>query len=369
MKTGRLSFSVAMLFLLVVIPLLGACLWGLPVSRYLEFPPTTQYVEHAPFSPWVFAFLLLGTCLVVLPFVAWDLFHASLDRERIVTAAFFPRWGWAGVILGIVAWVLAWTRQPWCAAVQPHLFSFQWLAYILVVNALKYRKTGECMVTHRTRYWLTLFVVSAVFWWFFEYLNRFVQNWYYEGAEGVGPLEYFLRATIPFSTVLPAVLGTYELLAEGTRTGRGLEGLFSICPRRPRLLAGLALAAAVMGLAGLGIWPDFLFPLLWISPLVIIVGLQGLFGRPTLLSPLADGNWRRVYVLALSALICGFFWEMWNFYSDPKWLYSVPFVHRFQIFEMPLLGYAGYLPFGLECAVIADVFASRKADGRLGTES
>jgi hypothetical protein len=43
---------------------------------------------------------------------------------------------------------------------------------------------------------------------------------------------------------------------------------------------------------------------------------------------------------------------LWNFWSLAKWKYSIPFAHRFEIFEMPLLGYAGYLPFGLECAVV-----------------
>ena len=58
--------------------------------------------------------------------------------------------------------------------------------------------------------------------------------------------------------------------------------------------------------------------------------------------------------LAVGALICGFFWEMWNFWSMAKWVYAVPFVQKFHIFEMPILGYAGYLPFGLECAIIAE---------------
>jgi hypothetical protein len=48
---------------------------------------------------------------------------------------------------------------------------------------------------------------------------------------------------------------------------------------------------------------------------------------------------------------------MWNYFSLAKWEYSIPFVHRYQIFEMPLLGYAGYLPFGLECAVIGSMLA------------
>ena len=55
----------------------------------------------------------------------------------------------------------------------------------------------------------------------------------------------------------------------------------------------------------------------------------------------------------LAGLVCGFFWELWNICSLAKWIYSVPFVDRFHVFEMPLLGYAGYLPFGIECAAAA----------------
>jgi hypothetical protein len=71
-------------------------------------------------------------------------------------------------------------------------------------------------------------------------------------------------------------------------------------------------------------------------------------------SGLRSGDWRRPYLLALAALVCGLFWEMWNYGSLLKWVYDVPFVGRFKLFEMPLLGYFGYLPFGLECAVISD---------------
>ena len=56
----------------------------------------------------------------------------------------------------------------------------------------------------------------------------------------------------------------------------------------------------------------------------------------------------------LSALICGFFWEMWNSLALPKWIYTIPFLNSSpallpaHLFEMPLLGYTGYLPFALE---------------------
>jgi len=72
-------------------------------------------------------------------------------------------------------------------------------------------------------------------------------------------------------------------------------------------------------------------------------------GRPHFLQDLRDGDWRIVVVcLALGALICGFFWELWNYYSFPKWIYHIPGAEFLRVFEMPLLGYGGYIPFALE---------------------
>jgi hypothetical protein len=46
---------------------------------------------------------------------------------------------------------------------------------------------------------------------------------------------------------------------------------------------------------------------------------------------------------------------MWNYKSLSHWEYAIPFVNQFKIFEMPLLGYAGYLPFGLECMAVTQL--------------
>jgi hypothetical protein len=213
---------------------------------------------------------------------------------------------------------------------------------------------------NRTGYFAALFVVSAFFWWYFEYLNRFVQNWHYVNVGNLSPLQYFLFATLPFSTVLPAVLSTNELLSSVPRASGGLDNFVRI--RVPyRKVAGVpGLVIFSAGLAMIGIRPDYLYPLLWVSPLLIITSLQAVMGRQSIFAGIEKGQWRGIYLLALSALVCGFFWEMWNYYSYAKWVYSVPFVDRFRIFEMPLLGYAGYLPFGLECAVVARLFTGEK---------
>ncbi|MFL5356083.1 hypothetical protein [Archangium sp.] len=337
--------------MLLGLPLLGASLVGHPLSRYFEFPPRTHFVQHAGFS-WTAFFLISAFTLGwVVPLLVQAVRQWRRMQVREPLPSAFPWWGWAGVVLGAGAWVLAWTRQPWFESLQAHTFSPLWFAYIAVVNALTYRRTGHCMLLERPRFFLLLFPVSAAFWWFFEYLNRFSQNWYYVGPHLTAG-EYFWAATLAFSTVLPAVLGTQEWLRSFSR----LEGVFAryrlVRFGRPRLTAALVLSTSGLGLALIGLWPDQLFPLLWVSPVLILVSLQELLGERHALSEVAVGDWRLVVTAALASLVCGFFWELWNFHSMNKWIYSVPYVHRFLVFEMPLLGFAGYLPFGLECAAL-----------------
>jgi hypothetical protein len=163
--------------------------------------------------------------------------------------------------------------------------------------------------------------------------------------------------TLAFSTVLPAVLGTYEYLASLTPVKAPFESWHAIptvnSPRMGWLLVGLG----CLGLLLIGRWPTALFFLLWIAPLLIMLGIQIVRTDPTVLTPLVKGNWSPVVLSALAAIICGGFWEMWNMYSLVHWEYSIPYVHTFTIFEMPLLGYAGYFLFGLECLVVVDLFS------------
>ncbi len=339
--------------LLVGLPLVGVMLAGNPVVPYLEFPPLTQIVQHPPFSWPVFVGLSLLVAAVVAPFVVMILGAPKSPHLYLVRARALPWWGWAGVGLVAVAWIFAWTRFPWFAALQSFTFTPLWLGYILVVNALTFKRTGHCMLLDRVGYFLSLLLLGAAFWWFFEYLNRFVQNWYYVGGSELGPVEYFWQATLPFSTVLPAVLGTIEYLESFPRLDEAFCDLWPVQVAHGKPLGWSVLLVASAGLTGIGIWPQYLFPLVWIAPLLIITSLQALAEEKTVFSTLVEGDWRPIWLPALAGLICGFFWELWNSGSFAHWEYHIPYVDRFRTFEMPLLGYAGYLPFGLECVVIA----------------
>jgi len=352
MKTMLFKFFVLALMLLGL-PLLGILLLNKPISPYMEFPPRTIYVQHAPFSPSVFTIYALFILTFIIPLV----FHLLTIRSKKIHAhppqRFpFPLWGWFGIYMGIIAWILAWSRISFLTVVQTHTFTPLWIGYIMTVNALTYKRTGHCMLLDRPRFFLFLFPTSALFWWFFEYLNRFVQNWYYV-IDHFGSLEYFLYATLPFSTVLPAVMGTMEWLLSFNLLDSKFQNLLHFEFSHPKILSWSILFLSGTGLTFIGIYPNYLFPLLWISPLLIIVSLQSILNEPHVFSHIPLGDWRLVLSSALAALICGFFWEMWNYYSFAKWKYNIPFLQRFHVFEMPILGYGGYLPFGIECSVIS----------------
>jgi hypothetical protein len=391
----RLSLAVLSLALILALPVAGGRWAGLPASLWLDFPPQRVVVQHAPYVWGVWVGLALAILAVVLP-VAWRVVHSQAqdddrrvrrprptfptggvsgragppdpprdtqkangcivgEEQRPGGRAKWPVWGWFGLAWMLVAWVVAWTRFPALAPIQRHTYVMVWIGYIVMVLALTQRRAGTCGLTRRPAALAGLAVCSAVFWWGFEFLNRGVQNWFYQNVEGFSSFEYALMATLSFTTVLPAVLGTHDWLATMPRLTAGLEDWVRIRFARPRLAgAGFALAGAV-GLLLLPVFPNVLFPLLWLAPLALLCGLLAAAGEATLFDDLGRGDWRTLVRLSLAAVICGGFWEMWNMYSLARWVYDVPYVGRFHVFEMPLLGFAGYGPFGWECAAVAMV--------------
>lgn len=348
---------ILLLLMILGLPLSGAWLAGQPLKPYLEFPPVPESWKTKSFS-WP---LFVAAALAVVGMVAPLVFRVITEKPHIPVRPLyptsFPYWGWWGVGLVAFGWILAWNRFSWFAPLQPYTFTLLWIGYILVVNGLTLMRAGRCLLVDYPRHILILFPLSAIFWWFFEYLNLFAQNWYYVGgSEPSGGMKDFLISSLPFSTVLPAVLSTRDLLASFPRLSAGLGDYYQVPVPFSRLLPWMALLLGVAGLLGIPIWPAYLFPAVWIAPVLLIVALQTLAGQNTLFSHLKQGDWRPVWLPALAGLVCGFFWEMWNYYSLSRWEYVIPQVHGFALFEMPLLGYAGYLPFGLICLITVEFF-------------
>jgi len=344
----------AYLGIVVLSPLLGAWLSQQPLTPLLNFPPKPLPSYPITFSWAVCVLMTIFITICLLPFLSRNIrSHKQLLSKQTAKPP-FPYWGWLGIGLMILSWVMAWNRFDWFEPLQPFTFSPLWLSYILIVNAVSYRYSHHCLLLDHTKQYLSLFLISAILWWSFEYLNVFVRNWYYVGVNDLSPFRYFIFATLPFATVLPAVLGTAELLNCFPKVSAGLDRFKPVALPGLKNLSIALMVISSLGLAALALWPDKLFFLTWLLPVTLVAGLQSFTEKPGLLLDIETGDWRRIWVLSIAGLICGIFWEMWNFYSFAHWQYSVPFIQRFKIFEMPLLGYAGYLPFGIFCGLFSD---------------
>ena len=272
----------------------------------------------------------------------------NLGSEKIK----FPLHGWLGLILAGLFWFINWTfpgpRTNWG-------FFPMWLGYCLTVDGLVFWRTRTSLLTRSWRNYIGLFVISAPVWWTFEALNLRTQNWIYIGLKFFTPFEYVFWTTLSFSTVIPAVFGSAELIASFDFAKRIKRGPV-IGTDKPTTI-GFFVAGWIM-LVGVLIWPELFFPFIWLSPFFIIEPLNIWLGNRSLADWTKKGDWRPVISLWMGVLLTAFFWEMWNYFSYPKWIYHVPWGGWLHIFEMPLLGYGGYLPFSLELFAIYHLVTS-----------
>jgi len=351
------------LFLLYAAPLAGGLIRGVSFREIYRFPPLVQNAaKQASFSPDIYLLVLLLFFLTWV-FVFWPgIFGFKRLKQRKVStknrrqipqnANIFlrkgPLYAYAGLLLLLVSWILAWGRFQWTSTFSDYLFFPLWLGYIVMMDGVVYARRGQSMLSKATSGFWMLFPLSALTWWYFEFLNRFMQNWWYEGTGSFSPMKYVLYSSLCFSTVLPAVFETNEFLLSFDYLKRSFSRGFVI-KRMDELGAFACLCGGVLSLFVMTLFPQTFFFMMWFAPFLILVGTLRLIQAKTPLRDLTRGVYVQLVSLPLSALFCGVLWELWNVYSMPKWHYSIPFVSGFKLFEMPLPGYSGYLPFGIIC--------------------
>ncbi len=247
-----------------------------------------------------------------------------------------------GIFLVTVAWPLAWAGP---SPFSEHTFFPLWLGYILTVDGLTVRRSGTSLLLRDGRQFALLFAFSIPLWWLFEFANEFLQNWRYLPARHYDPVVYVALASLSFSTVMPAIFVTAELYRTFDPFATARRWI-RIAPSRAGLLV-IAVFGLAMFVASLA-FPDVAFPLVWIGLFLCVDVINALTGGKSITNQVARGRWDTVLVLFAAGLTCGVFWEMWNYWSLPKWVYDVPRVTEPKLFEMPLPGYGGYFPFALE---------------------
>jgi hypothetical protein len=234
-----------------------------------------------------------------------------------------------------------------------------WVGFLLLFDGLltwlRPRLGPGSPARTRPRRFTICFVTSVGVWLFFDWVNfSFIHAWDYHWIEPLTLAHEYTAKFVAFGAISPAMFMTAELCQQ--------LGLRRVGGPALRITRPWQVAMVVVGVPAF-LSPFFLrdpiacFPL-WVSLVLVFDPLNHWLGggtTPTLIGDWRAGRWGRTLALMLGGLTCGFLWEFWNYWAAAKWTYDLPFLvslERHRLFEMPLPGFAGFLPFALECWVV-----------------
>jgi hypothetical protein len=364
-KVYSLFFTILGLFIL---PYIGGYIYykGIFPPDFFAFPQLSAPPKIA-YDPTIFytlAVIELGIAVFIL-FPNWFGWTSiALPPKKEIKKVPLPIWFWVGLIL----WSVTLTFDS--LIVDYPKFLLNWGAiplfwgFTLMLDGWVYVRTGgHSMVAKKPQAVIAIGAAAISGWLQFEYFNFFVdESWYYPKGDLIPPAEFVVYSVIGTSGLFIPAIQWYHLL----RTYDAFNYKYSAGPKLafPKWLQWVILISAAVGMFVAPFFPDDLFFILWYSPLVILSIILTWLKIWTPFTPIKNGDWSYMVLLALSYLIQGFLFECWNYmsgkhmpdgslisYSPDYWIYSIPYVSKYHIFEMPLLGFMGYLPFGVYCVV------------------
>jgi len=287
-----------------------------------------------------------------------------------------------------------------------------WMGYLLLFEGLTTwiaRRRGELAIASiraRPNRFLIAWLTSIPVWCFFDYVNFYhMDAWRYHGLpdEAIGRyIGYF----IAFAAISPGMflaaqvaqhLGCRRMRSDGERRNlawawgitigmsvaltMSVLGMFLVHPPllenvrlTPTATAvmllgpGLAVMAATRSLpwtmaafgGGMVVWAIAIGNgvgnmTLWVGLVFLLDPINAWAGAPSILRDWRAGRWGRTVSLMIGGAVCGFCWEFWNYWAVAKWTYHLPFLgplEQYRYFEMPWVGFQGFLPFAVECWVM-----------------
>ena len=352
----------AMLFL----PWLGGYFYyhGKFPGDFFAYPPL-QPMNKSGFDLLIFSAVafVCAAMTAVYVFPKWFGFkQVEVSAQPKTENVKLPYWFWFGLLCwgGALtflathaknpAWFIHWSDVP--------LF---W-GFVLMLDGWVYKRTGgNSLVAKIPQELIGIGVASMTGWMIFEFLNFFVDdNWYYPWGNILDREEFLLYAFIVSSGLLPLAFEWYLVFISFPKFAKRFSYGKKIV--LGETVKNIILILAFASMFASGLFPDTLFFTLWVSPPIILTIVLNKIGVWTPLDPIGQGNWSPTLLSALTYFVTGFCLEGQNYLSaihegqkalftmDPAyWQYSLPYVNVLHVFEMPFLGFYGYLPFGIYC--------------------
>lgn len=121
-------------------------------------------------------------------------------------------------------------------------------------------------------------------------------------------------------------------------------------------MIGLASLALVSGV----VWPDQLYPLMLLAPVVLALGLQVASGQATSLAGTARGDWSRPLLTTVAAALLMAFGQAINLLlgflasASAAWTYQLPLLGGIKLLGLPAPAWTVALPLALLGLWLAD---------------
>jgi len=255
----------------------------------------------------------------------------------------FPAHGWLGILaLAGAEWLMFQRIEP----IATYFTPIAWSAYILIADGAVLALTNRSRLHDAPIVVARMALLSIPLWLIFEAYNLRLNNWTYVGVPREWPAA-ILGYAWSFATITPAIFETSDLVqallpplpAESWKISSAAENVLMACGEAC-LIAPLVLPKRIAA---------YLFVFLWLGFIFVLDPLNRRLGLPSFLGDLSEGFRRRLYGFLASGWICGWLWELWNYWAAAKWHYTFPMFQNTKIFEMPAPGYLGFIPFALEC--------------------
>ncbi len=222
-------------------------------------------------------------------------------------------------------------------------YCFAWWSFILFMDGLNFRKNKTSPLAENPWLFHSTAFFSVFIWLIFDLFNLRLENWSYHNLPpNLG--ERWLGYFIAFGSVVPAIKEIsfyFESVLKGKKAA-----LFQIKVSTLMLKIFFLLGLSFVFLPIF--WPNLFFPLVWLCFIFLLEPLNYWLKNETLLADLEQRDWSRVWSWVLAGLVAGILWELFNFWAGTHWEYNLPYLNFGRVFQMPVLGYTGFMPFALE---------------------
>ncbi len=242
-------------------------------------------------------------------------------------------------------------------------YIFAWWPLIILLDSLNFRIKGSSPLSDSPGNFIFAAFISVPVWLVFELFNLRLQNWSYFSLPPELPLRW-LGYFIAFASVIPALLELSSLFQHALKR-KSVSFSFFRLRATPGLLNGFMLFGFLL-LALSVLFPNLFFPFVWLGFIFLLDPVSYRLKINSLLADFERQYGNRIISWVLAGLAAGVLWECLNFWAGSHWRYSIPYLNFWKIFQMPVFGFGGFLPFALEVFVMYTLldFSRKRTQGR-----